>query len=493
MQLTQLVAGVCHRPGSGTMISLRSIGNAIVFVTLGLAACAVVMSATFHSESTSDRVAQSRSLSAHGQDEMFTYHKTLFPPDGADVLCFTVAAAGLIVAASGGIGGGGILVPLYMIFLRFRPKHAVALSNFTILGGAFANTALNAPKLDENGRALINWDIIVMMEPATLAGTVLGSFASKYLADFVLMGFLAAVLAILSFRTLDKGLEMFHHENTRDAELQAVPQHEDADMADDFQHEASDVDDEPKESRNLVGDARLRTVGEGTPWLKVSLLVLCFMGCVVLTVLKGGGQGSVVGVTCGSSSFWLLSWAQLPWVLGFGLIFRDMLINENLDKEEDGHDFDASEIRWTSATTIRYPLLCSLAGILAGLFGVGGGIIKGPLMLELGVAPQVASATAAAMILFTSMATAVSFQVFGLLEPSYGSMCFMLGFCCTLLGHYIVHSFLQGAKRQSPPVLSIGCVMAVSTALLIVETIGRLYNMDFGKLIEPTSLCSIDE
>jgi len=42
---------------------------------------------------------------------------------------------------------------------------------------------LNAPKTDENGRALINWDIIVMMEPATLAGTVLGSFASKYLAD----------------------------------------------------------------------------------------------------------------------------------------------------------------------------------------------------------------------------------------------------------------------------------------------------------------------
>ncbi|CAE7546737.1 unnamed protein product [Symbiodinium natans] len=403
---------------------------------------------------------RSRSLYTPTPEDMFDYHKGLFPPDMADVLCFAVAAAGLIVAASGGVGGGGILVPLYMIFLRFRPKHAVALSNFTILGGAFANTALNAPKSDENGRALINWDIIVMMEPATLAGTVLGSFASKYLADFVLMGFLAIVLALLSFRTLDKGLEMFHHENAKDAELQAVPQHEDVDLPE----EVSDADDEPKESRNLVGDTRLRTVGAGTPWVKVCLLVCCFLGCVVLTVLKGGGHGSIVGVACGSGSFWLLSWAQLPWVLGFGLIFRDMLINENMDKEEDGHEFAATEIRWTSATTIRYPLLCSLAGVLAGLFGVGGGIIKGPLMLELGVAPQVASATAAAMILFTSMATAVSFQVFGLLEPSYGSMCFMLGFGCTLLGHYLVHSFLQGARRQSPPVLSIGCVMAVSTA-----------------------------
>lgn len=48
---------------------------------------------------------------------------------------------------------------------------------------------------------------------------------------------------------------------------------------------------------------------------------------------------------------------------------------------------------------MRYPLLCSLAGVFAGLFGVGGSIIKGPLMLELGVDPQVASATAATMSL----------------------------------------------------------------------------------------------
>jgi uncharacterized membrane protein YfcA len=35
----------------------------------------------------------------------------------------------------------------------------------------------------------------------------------------------------------------------------------------------------------------------------------------------------------------------------------------------------------------------------AGLFGVGGGIIKAPLMLEMGVCPEVAAATSATMIL----------------------------------------------------------------------------------------------
>ena len=40
-----------------------------------------------------------------------------------------------------------------------------------------------------------------------------------------------------------------------------------------------------------------------------------------------------------------------------------------------------------------FPELSTLAGAVAGLFGVGGGIIKAPLMLELGVPPDVAAAT----------------------------------------------------------------------------------------------------
>merc|ERR1719414_1254372 len=143
---------------------------------------------------------------------MFAYHKEMWPPNGADCFSLLFSAIGLVIAAGGGIGGGGILVPLYMIFLKFRPKHAIALSNFTILGGSIANTIFNVQKRDEMGAALIDWDIIVMMEPSTIAGAVLGSFLSKFLPDFVLAVCLASVVAMLSYRTLDKGIKMFQRE-----------------------------------------------------------------------------------------------------------------------------------------------------------------------------------------------------------------------------------------------------------------------------------------
>lgn len=36
-----------------------------------------------------------------------------------------------------------MLVPLYIVCWRFHAEHAVALSNFTITGGAFANMICN--------------------------------------------------------------------------------------------------------------------------------------------------------------------------------------------------------------------------------------------------------------------------------------------------------------------------------------------------------------
>merc|ERR1719356_969089 len=167
-----------------------------------------------------------------------------------------------------------------------------------------------------------------------------------------------------------------------------------------------------------------------------------------------------------------------------------MLIAEHKRKLLSGHQFSTRIIRWDAKTTVRYPLMCTLAGIVAGLLGVGGGIVQGPLMLEMGVSPRVAAASAATMILFTTSAACVSFQVFGLLEPQYGTLCFLLGLVCTAVGQGAVNAWMRGAKRQSPPVLSIGLVMSISTALLAFEAFEKFSAEDWSSLLEPSAVCS---
>ena len=97
----------------------------------------------------------------------------LFPLDGSDLTGISLICIGLMIAASGGIGGGGIVVPLLILVLGFQPKHAVALSNFTILGSSLMNMALNIPKRHPFAkRPLVDWDLILVMEPLTMIGAV---------------------------------------------------------------------------------------------------------------------------------------------------------------------------------------------------------------------------------------------------------------------------------------------------------------------------------
>jgi uncharacterized membrane protein YfcA len=100
-----------------------------------------------------------------------------------------------------------------------------------------------------------------------------------------------------------------------------------------------------------------------------------------------------------------------------------------------------------------------------------GGIIKGPLMLALGVHPAVASATSACMILFTSFTATTSFAVFGLLIQDYGIFCLIVGFVATLLGQTIMSMLLKRYHRSSYIAFSIGGVVLLSAICMTIESI----------------------
>jgi Sulfite exporter TauE/SafE len=100
-------------------------------------------------------------------------HKNLFPIDQADVIGSFLVAVSLMIAASGGIGGGGILVPLLIMVFGFHPKYAIPLCNSTVFGSSITNVFLNVSKRHpEADRPLIDWDLVLLMEPLTIAGAV---------------------------------------------------------------------------------------------------------------------------------------------------------------------------------------------------------------------------------------------------------------------------------------------------------------------------------
>lgn len=63
---------------------------------------------------------------------------------------------------------------------EFPTNTAVALSNITIVGGAISNFVFNVGRRHAFfKRPLIDWNIILAMEPATILGALLGGYLNK--------------------------------------------------------------------------------------------------------------------------------------------------------------------------------------------------------------------------------------------------------------------------------------------------------------------------
>jgi hypothetical protein len=82
-------------------------------------------------------------------------------------------------------------------------------------------------------------------------------------------------------------------------------------------------------------------------------------------------------------------------ILYIAIYMRNDLIEKWKLKKAIGYKYLEGDMEWNYENTLKYPFIVIWAGFFAGLFGIGGGIVKGPLMLYMGVHPQVASATCA--------------------------------------------------------------------------------------------------
>lgn len=83
----------------------------------------------------------------------------------------------MALAVMSGIGGGGIIVPLLMIFYNLDTKEAVAVSGFTILTGSITRYCMTFNERHPNKDATcIDYGITNVMLPTVLVGSITGVF-----------------------------------------------------------------------------------------------------------------------------------------------------------------------------------------------------------------------------------------------------------------------------------------------------------------------------
>jgi len=124
---------------------------------------------------------------------------------GAFSLFFVISA----LAATGGIGGGALYVPLLSLSLQLPPQTSVGLSQGMIFGSALGALAVNAPSRHPLAprRPLIDLGVAAFLAPMEMAGAQIGVLLNRAVPAPITLLLMALILSLTAVFTLAKGLE----------------------------------------------------------------------------------------------------------------------------------------------------------------------------------------------------------------------------------------------------------------------------------------------
>lgn len=362
---------------------------------------------------------------------------------------------------------------------------------------------------DANGNAtyytrpVVDFDMALFLAPMEMAGAVLGVVIQTVLPNWLYLFLAAIILGFTARKTYLKwwstrAKEMakaaaLENDASSEEEVALAPPAAPADSenpvketpssegveikAEDVpsatEEDASDPDvDSPAEEEEVVMDAEkmakrlefLERDARQYPREKLVWLVVLWIGLTLLTFFKGGkGVPSLINIDCESPWFGVMTGLQFVWTFGFAGFFAIKTMRETIAKKACGYPFHSQDVIWDFPQTRFYAFFTFLAGIVAGLIGIGGGMVLGPMMLVMGIYPQVSTATTGTMIVLTSSGVAISYVTSGRVPWEYAVTYFCTCFIGALVGKSKIDGYVKKTGKASILIFMLATIIALAT------------------------------
>nr|GMC49116.1 sulfite exporter TauE/SafE family protein 3 [Ipomoea batatas] len=353
------------------------------------------------------------------------------------IIGFLGAAFGSV----GGVGGGGIFVPMLTLILRFDPKSATAISKCMITGAAvstvYCNLRLRHPTME---MPLIDYDLAVLMQPMLLLGINIGVAFNVILADWMVTVLLILLFTGLSTLAFLRGVASWKKET----KLKKV------------------------------------CILENVYWKQFGLICFVWVASLALQITKQNYTK-----TC-STLYWVVNLLQIPvcfgvsWFEAFGLYKGWRKISSN-------NNDSISNLRpWQLIILCIFGIV---AGTVGALLGLGGGFIMGPLFLELGVPPEVSTAISTFIMVFSSSIAVVEYYLLKRFPVLYAVCLTVVATSAAFVGQHAVRKVIAVLGRASLIIFTLAFIILISTISLggigisnMIKKIHHHENMGFESL-----------
>ncbi|XP_048571470.1 sulfite exporter TauE/SafE family protein 3-like isoform X2 [Triticum urartu] len=379
-----------------------------------------------------------------------TYHH-VWPPmkfGWRIVLGSFIGFFGAAFGSVGGVGGGGIFVPMLTLIIGFDPKSSAAMSKCMITGAAvstvYCNLKLKHPTLD---MPMIDYDLALLIQPMLMMGVSIGVICNVIFPDWLVTVLLIILFLVTSVKAFLKGVEAWKKETEAKAK----------------QLEQSNEDTRytpPPTGPNPASDTKKPTdeavsIWKNIYWKEFGLLASVWVAFLTLQVTKN------YVATC-STWYWVLTVLQIPVSVGVSMYQAAGLVQGKRALSSRANNQTSPKAH----QILVYCLFGVTAGVLAGLLGVGGGVVMGPLFLELGIHPQVSSATGSFAMMFSSSMAAVEYYLLKRFPVPYALFFTSLTFVAAIVGQRVARKLVNWLGRASFIIFILSSMIFVSAISL---------------------------
>lgn len=212
------------------------------------------------------------------------------------------------------------------------------------------------------------------------------------------------------------------------------------------------------------------------PFDKIFVFLLSYSFFLILIITT---QTKLLGETFHHSMCNPLYWTAVVFhaiiQIIIAMINGRMVIKQFTVRKEIGYHFCRFDINYNWKVVTKMFLYSLLIGITAGSLGVGGGVILGPLLLEIGVEPIVSTHTTNFMVVFSSSATLLQFYLQDLLVIDYGIFVVMMTFVSAFIGVKVMRYIINKIKKEYPLVVTLAFVLITSSVMLLIFGFNKVY------------------
>ncbi|PKI57944.1 hypothetical protein CRG98_021659 [Punica granatum] len=350
------------------------------------------------------------------------------------------------------------------LIIGFDPKSATAISKCMIMGAAgstvYYNLKLRHPTID---MPIIDYDLALLIQPMLMLGISIGVAFNVIFADWMVTVLLIILFIGTSTKAFFKGVETWKKESLLKKE--AVKQLE-SNGNGNAEVEYKALPSGPQQEEPEVG------VLENVYWKELGLLVFVWVAFLALQIAKEKTSNC-------SISYWVINLMQIPVSFGVSL-YEAVSLYKGKRKIASKGD------QGSNLKVYQLALYCTcgvLAGVVGGLLGLGGGFIMGPLFLELGIPPQVSSATATFAMTFSSSMSVVEYYLLKRFPVPYALYLVIVATIAAVIGQHVVRKLIILLGRASLIIFILALTIFVSALSLggvgISNMVGKIQRHEY--------------